>query len=100
MKWTKLRQYQFIDMDCGFVINFCGIFRKGAEQFDFIRCNLIQKSAYKVKYISQISGGLFFASSRLRFFKEFGTMGNKTVILFKCHRSIGNSIEFYLFILL
>ena len=77
MKWTKLRQYQFIDMDCGFVINFCSIFRKGTEQFDFIRCSLIQKSAYKVKYISQISGGLmFFASSRLRFFKEFGTMGN------------------------
>ena len=58
-------------MDCSFYINFCSIFSKGTQPFDFIICNVIQKSAYKVKYISQINGGLimFFASSRLRFFK-------------------------------
>ena len=56
-------------MDCGFVINFCCIFSKGTEPFDFVKKNVIQKSAYKVKYISQINRGFMFsASSRLRSF--------------------------------
>ena len=68
-KWTKWSQYQFIYMDCGFVINFCSIFSKGTEPFDFFKHNVIRKSACKVKYISQINRGLmFFASSRLRSF--------------------------------
>ena len=68
-KWTKWSQYQFIYMDCGFVINFCCIFSKGTEPFDFVKNNVIQKSAYKVKYISQINRGFMFsASSRLRSF--------------------------------
>ena len=33
---------------------------KGAPPFDFIKCNLIWKSAYKIKYIIQINGGLMF----------------------------------------
>ena len=68
-KWTKQSQYQFIYMDCGFAINFCSIFSKGTEPFDFVKQNVIRKSAYKVKYISQINRGLmFFASSRIRSF--------------------------------
>ena len=48
------------------------MFSKDTQPFDSIKCNLIQKLAYKVKYISQINGGLimFFANSRIRFLKK------------------------------
>ena len=37
---------------------------KGTQPFDFIKRNVIRKVAHKVKYISQINGGLimFFAN--------------------------------------
>ena len=49
----------------------CSIFSKGKQPFDFIKCNILQKLAYKVKYISQINGGLlmFFGNLRITFFK-------------------------------
>ena len=52
-------------------MNFCSIFSKGKQPFDFIKRNVIRKLAYKVKYIGQINGGLimFFANSRIRFLK-------------------------------
>ena len=115
--------YQFIDMDCDFVIIFCSIFSKATEPFDFIKHNIIQNSAYMVRYISQIDRDLmFFTGSTLRFFNYVGTIVNNmerintrkrntintvqsvqsvniTFVLLKCYRSIDNSIEFYLFIL-
>ena len=41
------------------------------QSFDFIKCNIIQKLACKVKFISLITGGLimFFGNSRIRFLK-------------------------------
>ena len=42
------------------------------QPFDYIKPNVIWKSTYKVKYISQINGGLilfFFWNLRVRFFK-------------------------------
>ena len=45
------------NVDHGFMINFC-IFSKGTQPFDFIKPNVIQKLAYKVKYINQINGCL------------------------------------------
>ena len=36
----------------------CSIFSKAIQPLDFIKANIIQKLAYKVKYISQINGGL------------------------------------------
>ena len=49
--------YQLIDLDCCFVINVCivYIFCKDAQQFDFLKCNLIAKSVYKIKYIIHIN---------------------------------------------
>ena len=49
----------------------CSIFSKAIQPFDFIKLNVIQKLAYKVKYISQINGGLImlFWNSRIRFFE-------------------------------
>ena len=48
----------------------CTIYSKSTQRFDFIKHNIIQKLAYKVKYISQINGSLivFFENSRIRFF--------------------------------
>ena len=34
------------------------MFSKNTEPFDFIKCNVIQKLAYEVKYIDEINGGL------------------------------------------
>ena len=31
------------------------MFSKGTQQFDFVKRNIIQKLAYKVKYINQIN---------------------------------------------
>ena len=47
------------------------IFSKGTQPFEFIKCNIIQKLAYKFKYISQTNGGLLmiFGNLRIRFFK-------------------------------
>ena len=47
----------------------CSIFSKGTQPFDFIKCNIIRKLAGKVKFISQINGGLtmFFGNSRITF---------------------------------
>ena len=47
----------------------CSILSKGTQPFDFIKPNVISKLTYKVKYISQINGGLimFFRDSRIRF---------------------------------
>ena len=99
------------------------IFSKGTQPFAFIKCNVIQRLASKIKCISQINGGLimFFGNWRMRIFKiswlDCGHCGksqykkkehNKqfivqsvkiTFILFKCHRSIDNSSDIYLFIL-
>ena len=36
----------------------CSIFSKGKQPFDFIKRSIIPKLTYKVKYISQINGGL------------------------------------------
>ena len=52
---------------------FCYIFcivSKGAQPFDFIKLNVIQKLVYKVKYMSQINGGflLFFGNLIITFF--------------------------------
>ena len=52
---------------CKFI---CSIFSKATETLDFIKCNIIQKLAYKSqKYISQVNGGLniFFRNLRIRF---------------------------------
>ena len=43
-------------VDCDFVINFCLVHLVKAQPFDFIKCNIIRKLAYKVKNISQING--------------------------------------------
>ena len=45
---------------CGYKF-LSGIFSKGTQRFDFIRRNVIQKLASKVKYI--------FGNLRIRFFK-------------------------------
>ena len=95
-----------IDVDCGIVVN-----SKATQLFDFIKLNIIQKPAYKVKYVSQIKGGLI-RNLRVRFFQiswlNYEQYGKKqckkkehnqqcsesvkiTFILFKCHRSSDNS---------
>ena len=60
-QWTDWTEYELIDLDCGFVINFSVV------------CLLKSQSQmhHKVEYISQINGGLimFFTNSRIRFFK-------------------------------
>ena len=59
-------------VDCGFIKKFLySTLSKGTQIFDFIKCNIIQKLAYKVKNISQINGALimFFQNLRLIFFK-------------------------------
>ena len=60
--------YQIIDMDCGFVMNFCVVYLVKPHNH-FVKCNIIQKLPYKVKYISQINESLimFFANSSVRF---------------------------------
>ena len=45
IKWTECSLYELIDIDVN---------SKAAQLFDFIKLNIIQKLAYKVKYISQI----------------------------------------------
>ena len=58
-------------VDCGFIIKLlCSTFSKDTQPFDFIKCNIIRKLAYKVKNISQINGGLimFFGNLRLIYF--------------------------------
>ena len=47
----------------------CSIFIKGTQTFDFMKPNVIWKLTYKVKYISQITGGLimFLGNSGIRF---------------------------------
>ena len=101
----------------------CSIFSKGTQSFDFIKRKVIRKLSYKFKCISQINGCLimFFGNSRVRFLKiswlDCGQCGKNqykkkehnqhssvfsvkiTLILFKCHRSIDNSNNFYLLIL-
>ena len=46
------------------------LFSKGLQPFDSIKCTLIQKLAYKIKYNCQIKRGLilFFRNLRIRFF--------------------------------
>ena len=48
----------------------CTRFSKSTQPIDFIKHNLIKKLTYKIKYISQINGGLItlFGNSRIRFF--------------------------------
>ena len=48
----------------------CTISNKSTHPFDNIKPNVIQRLAYKVKYISQINGGLimFFGNLRIGFF--------------------------------
>ena len=42
---------------------------EGTQPFDFIKRNILRKSAYKVKYIIQINRGLmFFGNWGIRFF--------------------------------
>ena len=55
-------------MDCGFVMNFCVVYLVKPHNH-FVKCNIIQKLPYKVKYISQINESLimFFANSSVRF---------------------------------
>ena len=55
-------KYQLTYIDCGIVVN-----SKATQLFDFIKLNIIQRLAYKVKYISQINGGLI-RNLRTRFF--------------------------------
>ena len=102
----------------------CCIFSKATQPFDFIKPNIIQNLAYKVN-ISQINVGSIW-NFRIRFFQnswldceqyeknqwkepmqEKGTQSTASVqsvmltfILFKCHSSIDNSTDFYLFTLL
>ena len=42
------------------------IFSKAVQPYDFIKPNVIQKLAYKVKYISQINGGLIMFFRKLK----------------------------------
>ena len=94
----------------------CIMFSKGTHTFDFIKPKIIWTLTCKVeKYISQINGGLmFFEDSRIRFLKLVSLIVNNmqkinatnrtqspmfsnqsvkvTFKLFKCHRSIDNSI--------
>ena len=46
-------KYHLTDVDCGIVVN-----SRATQLFDFIKLNIIQKLGYKVKYVSQIIGGL------------------------------------------
>ena len=61
----------------------CRIFNKGTQQFDFIKHSAIRKFSYKTKYISQNNGGLimFFANSRIRFFKLVDSIVNNIEII-------------------
>ena len=69
-----------MDIVSGFVIYFRAehSFSKGTQPFDFIKPNVIGKLALKVKYNSQINGGLimFFGNSRIRFLKLVGSIVN------------------------
>ena len=90
----------------------CSIFSKGAQPFDFIKPNLIWKLTYKVQYISQINGGLimFFQNLRIQLFGlnryEKRNKQHSSVFkvwkwisfFFKWHRSIDNSIDFFIFL--
>ena len=60
IKWTKWNQYQFIDVDYGFAINFCILCLVKTH-------NHFWKLTYKVKYIDQINGGLI----NYHFFQKF-----------------------------
>ena len=57
----------------------CNIFSKDTKPFNFIKRNVIWKLVYKIKYVSQIKGGLnmFFGNLRIRFFfKLVGSIVN------------------------
>ena len=44
------------------------------QPFDFIKQNIIQKLACKIKFNGQINGGsMFFRSARIKFFKLVGS---------------------------
>ena len=88
--WTRLQLcYKFL----------CGIFRKDTQPFDFIKCNIIWKLVYKYKfqYIDQIKEvwSCFLQIWEKDFYKLIGS-----IVLIKCLRSIDNSNDFHLFILL
>ena len=85
--------------------------------FDFMKHNVIQKLTYKVKFISQINGGLLFhvfqkfdnkifldsiVNSMERINTKKGTQSPQFSVSvkinftsFKCYRLIDNSIDFY-----
>ena len=52
---------QLIDVNCGVVVYLC----EATQPFDFIKPNVIRKFGIKLKYISQINGGL------IMFFRKF-----------------------------
>ena len=121
LQCTEWSLCQLIGVGCGIVVNLCYIFSKATQPFDFIKPNIFGKLAYKVKYISQINVGLIW-NLRIRFFQiswpnceqyrknqykkkqhnqQFRVQNVMiTFILSKCHRSIDNSTDFYLFTLL
>ena len=68
----------------------CFIFRKATQPLDFIKSNVTQKLAYKVKNILVKLKELDYI------FQKFE---NKIRVLSKCHRSTDNFIDFYLFIM-
>ena len=117
--------YDIRVVDCGFIIKFLSTtLSKDTQPFDFIKYNIIPKLAYKVKNISQINVALimFFGNLRLRFLKiswlnceqygknqykkkehnqQFSVQSVKiTFILLKSHRSVDNSNDYNLVILL
>ena len=68
----------------------CFIFCKATQPLDFIKSNVTQKLAYKVKNILVKLKELDYI------FQKFE---NKIRVLSKCHRSTDNFIDFYLFIM-
>ena len=57
----------------------CSTFSKGTQPFDFIKRNIIQTLAYKIKYVVQINGCLIMLFGHLKgrfFFKLVGSIIN------------------------
>ena len=59
IKWSKWSHYQPNEVDCDIVVNLCVVYLvKPHSHLVIIKPSVIRKLAYKVKYISEINGGL------------------------------------------
>ena len=65
------------------------------QSLDFIKPNIIQKLAYKFKYISQINGGLImlFGYLRIRFFRLISSLESNIEIINTRKRNTINKVQ-------